>query len=118
MERVGIVALAFHGEQRNNHIDATIGIPMTVKFILATALIAGALASSTDAGAASCDTNKTKFMWRSCMSKEIDKLNAAINAKALDLCYSKTNSEKGPAAVDERLACRIDKLTQALQGMK
>ncbi len=56
-------------------------------------------------------------MWRSCMSKEIDKLNAAINAKALDLCYGKTNSEKGPTAVDERLTCRIDKLTQTLKGM-
>ena len=56
-------------------------------------------------------------MWRSCMSKEIDRLNAAISAKALDLCYSKTNSEKGPIAVDERLTCRIDKLTQTLQQM-
>ena len=56
-------------------------------------------------------------MWRSCMSKEVDRLNAAIGAKALDLCYGKTNSERGPAAVDARLACRIDKLSQTLQGM-
>lgn len=73
--------------------------------------------SSAQADPATCDNHKTKFMWRSCMSKEIDKLNAAINAKALDLCYGKTNSEKGPTAVDERLTCRIDKLTQTLKGM-
>ena len=72
---------------------------------------------SSAAEAATCDNHKTKFMWRSCMSKEVDRLNAAISAKALDLCYGKTNSERGPAAVDERLTCRIDKLTQTLQGM-
>lgn len=72
---------------------------------------------SSAANAAPCDNHKSKFMWRSCMSKEVDRLSAAISAKALDLCYGKTNSEKGPTAVDERLACRIDKLTQTLQGM-
>lgn len=91
---------------------------MKINFALAaTTLVAIAALSPSDASAASCDTHKTKFMWRSCMSKEVDKLNAAIGAKALDLCYGKTNSASGPAAVDERLACRIDKLTKTLQGM-
>ena len=91
---------------------------MKINFAIAAAVLVGVTATSMpNASAATCDTHKTKFMWRSCMSKEVDKLNAAISAKALDLCYGKTNSAKGPVAVDERLACRIDKLTQALQGM-
>ena len=91
---------------------------MKINLLLAASIFLGVSAiSAPDANAAPCDTNKTKFMWRSCMSKEVDRLTAAISAKALDLCYSKTNSEKGPTAVDERLACRIDKLTQTLQGM-
>ena len=91
---------------------------MKINFALAAAaLVAIAALAPSDASAAPCDTHKTKFMWRSCMSKEVDKLKAAINEKALDLCYGKTNSARGPTAVDERLACRIDKLTQTLQGM-
>ena len=91
---------------------------MKTNFALAAAaFIAIAALSPSDASAASCDIHKSKFLWRSCMSKEVDKLTAAIGAKALDLCYGKTNSASGPAAVDERLACRIDKLTKTLQGM-
>ena len=91
---------------------------MNINSVLAVAALIGTTAMSMpDASAAPCDTHKTKFIWRSCMSKEVDKLNAAIDAKALDLCYSKTNSANGPAAVDARLACRIEKLTQTLQGM-
>ena len=91
---------------------------MKIHLALATAFFAIAALSPSGASAASCDNHKSKILWRSCMSKEVDKLNAAIGAKALDLCYSATNSAKGPAAVDERLTCRIDKLTQTLQGMK
>ena len=91
---------------------------MKIDLLLAAAIIVGFNAVSLpDASAAPCDNHKTKFMWRSCMSKEIDRLNAAISEKALDLCYGKTNSARGPTAVDERLTCRIDKLTQTLQGM-
>lgn len=95
-----------------------IGVNMKNNFWAAAAVIAGCVILSTsDASAAPCDSNKSKFMWRSCMSKEVDRLSAAINAKALDLCYGKTNSARGPAAVDERLTCRIERLTQTLQGM-
>ena len=91
---------------------------MKINLALAAAVLLGVtVMPMSDASAAACDTHKTKFMWRSCMSKEVDKLNAAISAQALDLCYGKTNSERGPTAVDERLACRIDKLTKTLQGM-
>ncbi|MEW6769480.1 MAG: hypothetical protein AB1342_15770 [Pseudomonadota bacterium] len=92
---------------------------MKNKLIFTAAIFAIAASASMPSAseAATCDNHKTKLMWRSCMSKEIDRLNAAINAKALDLCYGKTNSERGPAAVDERLACRIDRLTKTLQGM-
>ena len=91
---------------------------MKTNVLIATASFA-ILAASTisDAHAANCDAIKSKFLWRSCMSKEVDKLSAAISAKALDFCYGKTNSEKGPAAVYERLTCRVDKLTKTLQGM-
>jgi hypothetical protein len=91
---------------------------MKINLLLAVCTFVGVNATSMpNASAAACDNHKTKFMWRSCMSKEVDRLTAAISAKALDLCYGKTNGEKGPTAVDERLACRIDKLTQTLQGM-
>ena len=91
---------------------------MKINFALAAAVLIGITAiSASDAGAAPCESHKTKFMWRRCMSAEVSKLTDAIGQKALDLCGSKTNSANGPAAVDERLACRIDKLTQALQGM-
>ena len=91
---------------------------MTSRFIFAFTILVGALvAPISDARAATCDATKSKFIWRRCMSKEIDKLTNAIGSKALDLCGSKTNSASGPAAVDERLACRVDKLTKTLQGM-
>ena len=91
---------------------------MKINFALAAAILIGITAMlPSDASAAPCDTHNTKFMWRRCMSAEVDKLVDAIGEKALDLCGSKTNSANGPAAVDERLACRIDKLTQTLQAM-
>jgi hypothetical protein len=91
---------------------------MKINLLLAAAIFVGINAASlSDASAAPCENHKTKFMWRSCMSKQIDDLKTAISQKALDLCYGKTNSANGPAAVDERLTCRIDKLTQTLQGM-
>ena len=89
-----------------------------LNFALAAAILIGITAMSpSDASAAPCDSHKTKFLWRRCMSKEIEKLTDAISQKTLDLCSSKTNSAEGPAAVDARLACRLDKLTQTLQGM-
>ena len=69
------------------------------------------------AEAANCDASRTKFTWRRCMSKEIDNLADAIDRKALDLCSSKITA-KGPAAVDERLTCRVQKLTETLEAMK
>lgn len=89
---------------------------MKINFLLAAAVLATALSSS-EADAAACDTHKSKFMWRRCMSAEVGKLTDAIGQKALDLCGSKTNSANGPAAVDARLACRIEKLSQTLQQM-
>lgn len=118
MENVGIVALAFRRQRRNNPSIATIGTHMKINFVLAAAILASITAlSPSDASAAPCDTHKTKFMWRRCMSAEVAKLADAIGQKALDLCNSKTNSANGPAAVDERLACRIEKLSQTLQQM-
>jgi hypothetical protein len=84
--------------------------------LFAAALIC-AMITSPHADAASCDAQKSKFMWRRCMSKEIDRLTDAISQKALDLCGSRTNSASGPAAVDERLTCRIEKLSKTLQAM-
>ncbi len=80
--------------------------------ILGTTLVA-----TSEANAAPCEQHKTKLMWRRCMSVEVDRLADAIGEKALDLCNGKTNNATGPTAVDERLACRIDKLSQTLQGM-
>lgn len=85
--------------------------------LFAATLICAAAIMPSDAIAATCDSTKSKFVWRRCMSKEIDKLTAAIGSKALDLCGSKTNSASGPAAVDERLACRMDILSKTLKSM-
>ncbi len=86
-------------------------------FTAITILATIAAATMSDARAASCDQHQSKFLWRNCMSTEVNKLTSAISQKALDLCNSKSSGVRGPAAVDERLACRVDKLRQTLQGM-
>ena len=55
---------------------------MKINFALAAAILIGITAMlPSDASAAPCDTHNTKFMWRRCMSAEVDKLVDAIREK-------------------------------------
>lgn len=90
----------------------------TNKFALLAAAVMFATAMPlAEAAAASCDNTNSKFAWRRCMSKEIEKLSKAIDQKAFDICSSKTSGSSGPAAVDERLACRLDIMGKTLKSM-
>ena len=57
--------------------------------------------------------------WRNCMASNIGKLTAAIDNKVFEACKKKVaaGGSEGPAAIDERLICRVQKLSQILDGI-
>jgi hypothetical protein len=50
------------------------------------------------------------------MARNIENLRQAIDRKILEVCRQEVASagSEGPAAIDDRLACRIDRLSRIL----
>lgn len=65
---------------------------------------------------AACDQGSPQDI-RKCKAKNIAMLQRAIGRKVTETCQ-KQSAGRGPAAADERLACRHDLLTQLLQSIQ
>jgi len=66
-----------------------------------------------------CSTLSPMTAVRQCMGKNIEKLNASIDKKVFDVCSKQVaaTGSMGPAAVDDRLACRVEKLSKILKDI-
>lgn len=59
------------------------------------------------------DCPETPMMqWRRCMAANIEKLNKQIDKKVFDVCRRETGDAPGPAGIDDRLICRLDRLSR------
>jgi hypothetical protein len=82
-----------------------------VSFVLGMWLVAPAAAENCDKG--------SMMDIRRCMARSINELNKAIDMKVFDVCAAKVakGGSQGPAAVDERLICRIERLSKILASV-
>jgi hypothetical protein len=72
-----------------------------------------------DFNLAACDQGSPQDI-RKCKAKNVAMLQRAIGRKVVETCQKQlgVTGTRGPAAADERLACRYDLLTKLLDSLK
>jgi hypothetical protein len=73
-----------------------------------------------DAAPAACDQGSPQDI-RKCKTKNVVMVQRAIGKKVAEVCQKQAaaaGNRRGPAAQDERFACRYDMLTKLLESIK
>ena len=80
--------------------------------VAASASLLAFAAAADDLKLEDCNNVTPMTEMRRCMGRNIEKLKQAIDKKVFDICAAQVarGGSQGPAAIDERLICRLQRL--------